>query len=73
MMGRNRSGRGGGQGRGQGGRGQGKGVGRMGGPFAAGPGGFCVCPECGNKIEHVAGKPCNQQKCTKCGAQMTRE
>jgi transposase len=45
----------------------------MDGPFAAGPGGYCICPECGHKIKHVAGKPCNRQKCPKCGAQMTRE
>ena len=63
-----------GQGRGGGkGQGQGPGRGRMDGPFAAGPNGNCVCPQCGHKIEHVAGKPCNQQKCPKCGAQMTRE
>jgi hypothetical protein len=51
---------------------QGQGRGWMGGPFAAGPGGDCVCPNCGNKIAHVAGKPCNQQTCPKCGVRMTR-
>jgi hypothetical protein len=68
-MGRRGNRRGGGQGRDQE---QGQGSGRMGGPFAAGPGGECVCPECGHKIEHVVGKPCNQQKCPKCSAQMNR-
>jgi len=68
----NRGGGGQGQGRG-GGQGQGQGLGRMGGPLAAGPDGFCVCPNCGHKIEHVAGKPCNQKKCPKCGALMGRE
>ena len=72
-MGRSGSRRGGGQGDRRGGRGQQSGPGRMGGPLAAGPGGNCVCIECGHKIKHVAGKPCNQQNCPKCGAQMTRE
>ena len=58
--------------RGQG-QGQGSGPGRLGGPKAAGPGGQCVCPSCGHKEDHVAGKPCNQQKCPKCGTQMIRE
>jgi len=62
------------RGRGRGsGEGQGQGPGRMGGPLAAGPDGFCVCPSCGHKIKHIAGKPCNQQKCPECGAQMVRE
>ena len=49
------------------------GGGRGGGPFAAGPGGDCICPECGHKVPHVAGQPCNQKTCPKCGATMTRE
>lgn len=61
-------GRGGGQGRGAG-RG---GRRRMGGPLAAGPGGECVCPNCGEKTLHTAGQPSNQMKCPKCGTQMTR-
>jgi predicted Fe-Mo cluster-binding NifX family protein len=64
------SGRGGG-GRGQG-RGRGQGAGRMGGAFAAGPGGFCVCPNCGEKAPHAAGQPCIQMVCPKCGTPMTR-
>ena len=63
-----------GQGRGMGmGRGAGKGGGRgrMGG-FAAGPGGDCVCPKCGEKMSHQVGVPCFQQKCPKCGSPMTR-
>jgi hypothetical protein len=55
------------------GQGQGQGTGRMGGPLAAGPDGYCVCPKCSYKVEHTAGKPCNQQKCPKCGTQMVRE
>ena len=55
------------------GSGQGQGPGRMGGPKAAGPDGSCICPQCGHKEKHVAGKPCNQQKCPKCGIQLVRE
>jgi hypothetical protein len=62
-------GQGGGGGRGRGG----KRPGRMGGPLAAGPGGNCVCPQCGAKEPHQRGVPCPQRKCPKCGAAMTRE
>lgn len=62
-------GMGGGQGRGRGGRGRG----RMGGPLSAGPGGFCVCPQCGHKEPHKIGTPCVQQKCPQCGTAMARE
>jgi hypothetical protein len=55
-----------------GGGGKGRGRGQMGGPFAAGPGGNCVCPKCGHKEQHIAGQPCNQKMCPKCGTQMTR-
>jgi hypothetical protein len=62
-------GQGGGAGRGAGGlRG-----GRMGGPFAGGPGGTCVCPQCGRKEPHERGVPCAKRKCPGCGAAMTRE
>jgi len=65
------TGQGPGTGRGMGaGRGQGRG--RMGGQFAAGPRGQCVCPQCGEKAVHAAGQPCTQMKCPKCGATMTR-
>ncbi|HDQ71002.1 MAG TPA: hypothetical protein ENN19_02770 [Chloroflexi bacterium] len=66
-------GRGRGGGQGGGGRGTGRGPGRMGGPKAAGPGGDCVCPNCGHRTPHTVGQPCYQQKCPKCGAQMARE
>ncbi len=52
--------------------GGGRGRGRKGGPFAAGPGGQCVCPSCGHKVAHVPGQPCNQKACPKCGTTMTR-
>lgn len=51
---------------GRGGRG-----GRRGGQ-GFGPGGQCVCPSCGTKVAHKRGIPCNQMKCPKCGAPMTR-
>lgn len=53
-------------GRGRGGRGG------MGGPNAAGPGGKCVCPNCGKKVSHQTGIPCYNQKCPKCGTKMIR-
>lgn len=55
------------------GGGRGLGRGRGGGPFAAGPGGQCVCPGCGHAEPHVAGRPCNQKTCPKCGMTMTRK
>ena len=60
-----------GDGTGPGGNINGKGQGR-GGRFS-GPGGLCVCPGCGEKVKHIQGQPCNQQKCPKCGTMMTRE
>ncbi len=29
-------------------------------------------PKCGHKEPHVAGQPCNQKSCPKCGTTMTR-
>jgi hypothetical protein len=71
MFGMRRGGKGlgGGRGRGQGGQG----AGRMGGPSAAGPGGYCICPQCGQKEPHERAVPCLARKCPKCGATMTRE
>jgi len=54
------------------GRGAGRGAGgRMGGR-AAGPGGFCVCPSCGEKVAHQVGVPCFEKSCPKCGTKMVR-
>jgi len=62
-----------GTGRGRGfGRGMGGGGGRMGG-FAAGPGGYCVCPNCGYKEPQIRGQPCMNKKCPKCQNPMTRK
>jgi len=68
-------GQGPGTGRGMGrGGGAGQGGGRgLGGGVAAGPGGYCVCPNCGEKVTHQLGSPCYDQKCPKCGTAMTRE
>ena len=47
------------------------GRGRMGGT-AEGPGGQCVCPECGHKMSHETGTPCVTMKCEKCGVRLER-
>ena len=59
------TGGGAGMGSGRGGRG------RMGGQ-GVGPGGECVCPSCGTKIEHKIGVPCYEMTCPKCGTKMVR-
>jgi hypothetical protein len=56
-----------------GGRGQGGAGGGRRRQFAAGPGGYCVCSQCGERIPHERGAPCYDQKCPSCGASMTRE
>jgi len=69
--GRGRQGGGFGQGMGQGrSMGRGQGGGKRG---FNGPGGCCVCPKCGEKIEHVQGVPCRSNTCGKCGTIMVRE
>ncbi len=59
-----------------GGKGQKGGWGRGqcgGGRRGKGPGGFCVCPNCGERVPHERGVPCMQVKCPKCGTYMVRE
>lgn len=57
-----------------GGIGQGQGPGRMDGTKAgAGPGGYCICPNCGHRAPHERGKPCYEVVCPKCGTRMVRE
>jgi len=81
MPGRNGTGpAGGGAGQGSGGgRGTGRGGGRggrgMGGGTraGAGPDGYCVCPQCGEKTPHQPGMPCMDMKCPKCGIPLRRE
>ncbi len=46
----------------------GRGFGRR----AGGPPTFCVCPVCRNQQPKVAGLPCSQMKCNKCGSLMIR-
>lgn len=54
-------------------RGIGAGGRGMGGGFAAGPGGNCVCPKCGHTEPQIRGQPCMSKKCPKCGTPMTRQ
>lgn len=63
-------GQGGGGGRG-GGAGSARGARNRGGGF--GPGGFCVCAKCGEKIQHERGVKCTELKCPKCGTPLVRE
>ena len=39
----------------------------------AGPGGNCICPNCGEKLLHKQGTPCYSIGCPKCGTAMMRE
>ncbi len=54
------------------GRGMGRGRGGMRNNIA-GPGGHCVCPNCGAKAPHQTGMPCTSMACPNCGARMTRQ
>jgi len=45
----------------------------LGGGFASGPGGECICPNCDYRELHQLGVSCHIKKCPKCGATMTRE
>ncbi len=53
-------------------RGMGRGRGGM-RKSSAGPGGYCICPNCGEKLSHQAGIPCSSVSCPKCGTRMTRQ
>lgn len=55
------------------GRGQAGGLGPgRGGGRSLGPGGYCICPSCGDRVPHRRGVPCYQRTCPKCGSKMTR-
>lgn len=38
-----------------------------------GPGGTCICPECGYELSHVSGIPCIELNCENCGTPMVRK
>jgi len=38
-----------------------------------GPGGFCVCPKCGYRVEHQSGVPCSTLTCPNCKILLRRE
>jgi hypothetical protein len=38
-----------------------------------GSGGSCVCLGCGATKPHEAGRPCQEERCPKCGKAMVRE
>jgi len=38
----------------------------------AGPGGFCVCPQCGYKVIHQRGVPCSEMTCPNCHIPLRR-
>ncbi|MCK9554845.1 hypothetical protein M0R36_03385 [bacterium] len=61
-----------GRGSGAGGQGLGRGVGGGNRP-GSGPGGNCVCPNCGAEAAHQAGVPCYSINCPKCGTKMMRQ
>jgi hypothetical protein len=50
------------------GMGMGKGRNRPG----SGPGGYCVCPNCGQKEIHQRGVPCYSILCPECGVKMVK-
>jgi hypothetical protein len=48
--------------------------GRMRGNRAgSGPGGYCICPSCGERTSHKQGIPCFNTTCPKCGTRMVKE
>lgn len=60
------------------GRGYGKGSGgvrleRKTGIVFGDQGGFCICPQCGEKQPHQKRIPCRSVNCPKCGSSMARE
>jgi predicted Fe-Mo cluster-binding NifX family protein len=47
--------------------------GHLGGAAAAGPSGYCVCPQCGRRLPHQRGTPCVERHCPNCRIAMTRQ
>ena len=58
-----------GDGTGPSGQGGGRGMGRG---RSMGQGEFCVCPQCGNKVAHERGVPCNSTLCPSCKISMVK-
>jgi Pyruvate/2-oxoacid:ferredoxin oxidoreductase delta subunit len=54
------------------GKGMGRGRGRLRG-YGLGPAGYCFCPQCGIKVSHQRGVPCNQERCPKCNGRLIRQ
>ena len=40
---------------------------------SGGPGGTCICPQCGLEAPHKPGVPCNEMECGSCGSSMRRK
>ena len=59
-------------GRGQGSRGQRWGSSQQYGR-GLGASGNCVCLKCGNTVPKKAGRPCLDERCSKCGIALVRE
>ncbi len=38
-----------------------------------GAGGYCICPKCNEKTLHRDGIPCQEERCSACGAKLLRE
>lgn len=38
-----------------------------------GPGGYCLCVKCGERVPHKQGVKCTTRKCPKCGHTLVRE
>jgi cation diffusion facilitator family transporter len=52
---------------------QGRFRGEIGEAKGGGPGGHCVCPQCGYEIPHKSGVPCPTLECPKCRIKLTRK
>jgi len=55
------------------GRGVGRGFGWRRRFRGRGPGGYCVCPKCGYRVEHQPGVPCSSLICPNCKIHLKRE
>jgi len=40
---------------------------------SGGPGGMCICPQCGLEAPHTPGVPCAEVECGHCGSPMKRK